>query len=291
MSDVEWPVGPITFVSHGPVGSGPHLMMSALADGMVQAGLPERPSIEALPGQDGGDSIRRTAAAAGTEEWLLASCTPSWLTTPVVHDLPHTIDTMTPVAGLVADSYVLVVLGTDPAQTASELFANDTVASAPKRGGNTDIQAMLLDEGLPTSVSVEIIHDQPDVLDAMRAGSVRWTSGVYSDFAALLEDGTLRVVATFDPMPVDGALAPSLREQGIDVMFPLWRGTVAPGGIGDRVSEWTSMIRAALEQPAWAAYLAKERQRQAYLDPAAFGELLADENSRYVTWLREIPAS
>jgi putative tricarboxylic transport membrane protein len=291
LSDVQWPTAPITFVSHGPAGSGPHLMMSALADGMVEAGLPVRPTIEALPGQDGGDSIRRTAAAAGTDEWLLASCTPSWLTTPVVHDLPDTIDTMTPVAGLVADSYVLVVLGTDPARTAAELFATDTVASAPKRGGNTDIQAMLLDQVLDTTVTVEIVHDQPDVLDALRAGTVRWTSGVYSDFAVLLEDGTLRVVATFDPTPVDGALAPSLREQGVDVMFPLWRGVVAPGGIGDRVDAWSDMIRAALEQPAWAAYLAKERQRGTYLDPSAFGELLTDENARYVTWLREIPAS
>ena len=49
------------------------------------------------------------------------------------------------------------------------------------------------------------------------------------------------------------------------------------------------MIRAALAQPAWAAYLARERQRGAYLDPAAFGELLAEENVRYVAWLDEIP--
>jgi tripartite-type tricarboxylate transporter receptor subunit TctC len=265
-------------------------MMSALADGMVEAGLSARPSVEALPGQDGGDSIRRTAAAAGTDEWLLASCTPSWLTTPVVHALPQTIHTMTPVARLVGDSYVLVVLGSDPARSATELFADDTVASAPKRGGNTDIQAMLLDGALATSVSVTIIHNQFDVLDALRDGTVRWTSGVYSDFAPLLEDGTLRVVATFDPEPVPGALAPSLRAQGVDVVFPLWRGTVAPGGIGDRVDAWTAMIRAALEQPAWAAYLAQERQREAYLDPAAFGALLAEENARYVAWLDAIPA-
>jgi tripartite-type tricarboxylate transporter receptor subunit TctC len=290
MAPVTWPTDPVTFVSHGPAGSGPHLMMSALAASFVAAGSPVAPEVEALPGQDGGDAIRRTAAAATTDEWLLASCTPSWLTTPVVHGLEDTIDTMTPVAGLVADSYILVVAGSQPASDARVLLQKDTVAAVPKRGGNTDIQAMLLNTALSSCVSMEVIHDAGETLMALADGRVDWTTGVYSDFASSIESGDLRVLATFEPRGVSAALAASLIEQGIEVMFPLWRGVVAPGSIGDRLAIWTVAIQLAVTQPPWLDYLARERQRGAYLDPPAFAELLAAENVRYVGWLDELGA-
>lgn len=280
----SWPASPIAFVSHGGPGSGPHLMLTALAASFVEAGCPDEPTLETLPDQDGADAIRRVAHS-GTAS-LVGSCTPTYLTTPLVHNMPETYNTLTPIAGLVADTYVLAVAATNPAATAAELFAGATIAGAPKAGGNTDIQAMLLRDVVPGAIEVAIIHDQPDILAALASGAIDWTTGVFSDFAAAIAEGTVRLLAAFDDETSPQGLAPTLVGQGINVTFPLWRGLIASGDTtAEAAAAWDAALRVAVTQPSWTAYLDKERQRLSYLDPAGFTALLDSENLGYSSWV------
>jgi putative tricarboxylic transport membrane protein len=271
---------PLEFVSHGPAGSGPHLMLSALAAALAEAGLGDAPPIISAPGQDGAEAIRRVAA--GTHG-VLGSCTPTYLTTPVVHDMPEKWRTLTPIAGLVADSYLLVARAGEYADPTA-LFAEAATVAVPKRGGNTDIQAMLLSEATGVQIDVLVEHDPAALIELVVRGKARWTSGVYSDFAADLAAGRLEVLATFDPNPVGEVR--NLLDVGIEVSFPLWRGVIAPGSLPcEVISAWDEALRAALVQPAWRNYICAERQRTEFLSAAEFTDLLAVEDERYGQWV------
>jgi putative tricarboxylic transport membrane protein len=272
----------LEFVSQGHAGSGTHLMLTALAESLAEAGICEPPPISVGFELDGGEAIRMVAAGGpGT----LGSCSPAYLTSPVVHEMSETWRDLTPVAQLVTDSYLLVA----PAGTvrdALDLFSRPTTVVIPKSGGNTDIQAMLLGAATGTQVTVVVEHD-PTLLRTMLDGDrAHWTTGVYSDFAAELAAGRLEVVATFDAARLAATEAPTLRDSGIDVIFPLWRGVIGPGDLSESiVSAWTEALQASLNQPAWSAYCRDQRQNTAYLAPTDFAELLAAEDQNYRRWL------
>ncbi|WP_236794829.1 hypothetical protein [Amycolatopsis sp. GM8] len=262
-------------------------MLSALADALLQAGLTRTPPITVASDLDGGAALLHVATGG---PGALGSCTPAYLTTPVVHGLTETWRSLTPVAGLVSDSYILVVPSGTVASPA-ELFAGATTAVVPKAGGNTHIQAMLLSEATGTEVSVIVEHDPAELRRLLDRGQANWTTGVYSDFAAELAAGRLEVLATFGAEPVmsTGMTAETmrtLREQGIDVTFPLWRGVIAPGGLPTSVADaWAEMLPQVLVQPAWLEYTSEQRQRTTYLSAEQFTGLLADEEVRYRRWL------
>ena len=263
-------------------------MLSALAAALVEAGVCRSASVTAEPEQDGGAAIRRVAAGGSG---VLGSCTPTYHTTPVVHELPQTWQTLTPIAGLVADSY-LVVVRTGSFANSAELFSGPSAVAVPKRGGNTDIQAMLLSEATGVDIDVVVEHDPKRLLDLLFDGGAQWTTGVHSDFARELQEGTLDVLASFDtasasPSADEPTLpVPTLHEQGVNVTFPLWRGVIGPGGLADPVvAAWDTALQSALTQPAWHRYTRTHRQRTAYLAHAEFTALLAAEDERYRRWV------
>ena len=272
----------LEFVSQGHPGSGTHLMLSALATALSEAGVCEPPPISVGFDLDGGEAIRMVAAGG---PGVLGSCSPAYLTSPVVHGMSETWESLTPVAKLVEDSYLLVV----PAGTvtdAGDLFSGPTTVVIPKAGGNTDIQAMLLGAATGTETTVVVEHDPVQLRGLLDGERAQWTTGVYSDFAAELSAGRLEVLASFDAVRSENAVWPTLREHGIDVVFPLWRGVIGPGSLPDTVvAAWQDALQVALSQPAWADYCREHRQQTAYQPAEDFAALLAEEDRNYRTWL------
>ena len=273
----------LQFVSLGPVGSGTYLMLEALSASLDEAGLAAPPPISIAVGQDGGEAMLQVAAGG---PGVLGACSPAYLTTPVVHGLSVTWRDLTPVARLVSDSYLLVA-STGSAKSASDLLARPTTAVVPKAGGNTDIQAMLIGRATGHDVSVIVERNPASRRQALLSGAAHWTTGVHSDFAADLEAGVLDVLATFDTQP--SATAPTLREQGIDVDFPLWRGVIGPGDLdASVVAAWTAALQVALTQQAWSHYVSQHRQTTAFLAAADFATMLAREDITYRRWLTDM---
>lgn len=270
----------LELVSLGAEGTGTYLMLNAIADALVEAGAPARPSVVAAPDRDGGAAMIRVSEGG---EGVLGACSPAYLTTPIVHGIDVTWRTLTPIARLVTDSYLLVA-PTATASSAAELFSRPTTAVVPKAGGNTDIQAMLLGGATGNPVTVLVEHDRADLRAALFDGRAHWTTGVYSDFAAEFDAGTLEVLATFEDAATGDK--PTLVQQGIDVTFPLWRGVMAPGGLRDElITEWDAALRDATTRPAWLQYASTQRQNTDYLAAPEFAELLAEEDGRYRRWL------
>ena len=158
------------------------------------------------------------------------------------------------------------------------------------RGGNTHIQSHLVQKATGADIEVVEYEERSEVVDAIIAGELDWTTGVSSDFVHLVEQGTLQTVATFLPAgqprhPLQQA-TPGLAESGIDVEFVLWRGLVGPAGIdADAIRAWGDRVDAARETRAWADYLVRAGLTDLRLDANGFGDLLARERTNYLGWL------
>ena len=280
-------VGFETLIAHGGPGTGPYLMLEALANAFDETG-DGRPEVVAMPGDDGAEAILhlgRQAANAG----IAGSCTPTYLTTPLKRNLPITYRDLTPLSGLVADTYLLVVGGNHPAASASELFSRPTTVAVAPKGGNTHIQAMLLNQATKSRIQMDFYPDVAGAAAAVRVGRADWTTGVTSDFLTDLEAGDLRLVATFAADADAKEPSSSLRAQGIDVSFPLWRGLIGPPGLDEEaVARWEAGIASAVESPVWSAYLAEARLSPALLGAEEFGDLLEAEASLYEEWTRRL---
>lgn len=279
----------ITLVSHGPAGSGPSLMMHAFGDGLVETAQAEQVSVIDLPGQDGAQAILHIAAADGAGD-IAGSCTPTYLTTPVKANLTVDHTHLTALAGLVEDTYLLVTRADDPRASVPELFNQPSVAAAAPRGGNTHIQAMLLDRATAAPITVKFFPDLGAATRSVRSGVSDWTTGVTSDFRADVDAGVLAVVASFaDSADSD---IPTLTSRGIDVRFSLWRGLIGPPGLtAEQVETWTKRVSAVQSSKAWNAYLLDTGLRNAPLTPTQFRALLDAEDRNYRDWLTDLARS
>jgi putative tricarboxylic transport membrane protein len=279
-----------SFISHGPRGSGPWLMMTALGAALQETSQADSVTVLDLAGRDGTEAIERVAVAAG-DELTAGSCTPTYLTTPTKQHLPVTYRDLTPLAGLVSDTYLLATRSGHPRGRVPELFGYPTVAAAAPFGGNTHIQAVLLGDVVPAPVTVIFKPDQAAAIAAVADGDADWTTGVATDFQAGVTAGRLAVIGSFaaagdDKAGKDSAAPPTLGSAGIPVTFRLWRGLIGPPGLGaDARERWDARLRVARSSRAWRSYLDDSELTDLDLPAVGFSALLDEENANYQGWL------
>jgi putative tricarboxylic transport membrane protein len=262
-------------------------MLNALADALVGS-FGERPYVRALYGDDGAEAILHLACRAG-DGTVAGSCTPTYLTTPRKKGLAVTVQEFTPLAGLVADTYIVVVSAHAPWRDAESLFATRSVVAAAPPGGNTHIQALLIGDVIPGSIEIIGYSSLREATDAVISENADWTTGVFGDFAEAISGGALRVIGTFAAEADPGSLAPTLREQGIPVTFRLWRGLVGPPSMEDAaIKRWVGALGAAVSTSVWMDYIVSDRVRASYLSASEFRSLLIEEDVAYREWQRRL---
>lgn len=109
------------------------------------------------------------------------------------------------------------------------------------------------------------------------------TAGIsgYSEFAPHVESGRLRVIGVSSPTRLAAVDAPTLTEQGLDVILENWRAVVAPPGL--EPSEQRTLIDAVdrmVHSDGWRDTLAKLGWSDSYLAGAEFQAFLDDERIR-----------
>lgn len=275
----------LTLVSHGPAGSGPALMMQALAAACRQTTLNQAVRTIDLPSADGAEAINYLGERAG-DGTVLGSCTPTYLTTPLKQHLPWTSKDFTAISGLVTDTYLIAVRSGHPRAKLSTLFAAPTVAAAAPYGGNTHIQALLIGD-LVSDVEIVLLPSAGEATEAVARGAADWTTGVGSDFAAGVQADRLQVVGTFGTSGTP--TQPALADVGINIQFPLWRGVVGPPGLRPNdVTRWQRLLSAARATDAWRAYVADSRMQESDGNSNHFRRVLDEEQIRYAKWIQRL---
>jgi putative tricarboxylic transport membrane protein len=214
---------------------------------------------------------------------------------------PVTLDQTTPIARLTGEPEVIVVPAASPLRTLADLVAAFTASPSTvtwgggSAGGTDDLLVRLLAEAIgvpPARANYIAFAGGGPALAALLGGQL--TAGVsgYSEFAGQIEAGALRALAISSPSTSGLTIAPTLREQGIDLEFANWRGIVAAPGLTDSERDLlTSRLEKVIRSDAWQALLRRNGWDDMFLSGAPFRQFLIAEQQRVNAVLRRLSTS
>ena len=216
----------------------------------------------------------------------------------VTHQSPVTLREVTPIARLLGEYEVIVVPVASPYRTLGELL--DAFRERPESiswgggsaGGTDQILAGLVADAVgvsPRRVNYIAFSGGGESMAAILGGQV--TAGIngLAEFAPQIAAGAVRVLAISSAERLEDVAAPTLREQGVDVVLENWRSLVGPPGMSasDR-QRLENAVEAMVASDAWRETLTRFRWNDRYLVGEPFARFVADEEARVVSILEKL---
>ncbi len=211
---------------------------------------------------------------------------------------PVTLDMVTPIARLTGEAVVVVVPAASELQTMADLVAKlkenaGAVAWAGGSAGGADhITAGLIAKTVgvdPTTVNYIAYSGGGEALAALLGGQVTVGISGYSEFAAQIAAGELRLLAVSSDTRIPGVDAPTLKEAGVDMALQNWRMVAAAPGISDeQKAAITADIEKMVNSASWKATLETKGWVNTYLAGDAFTAQLAADTDATAAILKDI---
>lgn len=270
----------------------------AMQQALQSAAIVSSSSVENVAGAAGTIGLARLISAErGAGDVMMVSGL-IMLGAVVTHQSPVTLSDVTPIARLTGEYEAIVVPAQSPYRTLGELIAAfraspESISWGGGSAGGTDqILAGLVADAVgvaPRRVNYIAFAGGGESMSAILGGQV--TAGIsgLGEYAAQLDAGTLRILAISSAERLPGVDAPTLREQGVEVVLENWRSLVAPPGISatDR-NRLERAVAAMVASPAWHEVLTRYRWSDRYLSGDAFERFVADEQARVVAILEKL---
>jgi putative tricarboxylic transport membrane protein len=219
----------------------------------------------------GGASIAHAYVAqrAGDPHYLLIGSS-GIFTNHLIGVSTLTLADLTPIAELVQD-YVLFGVNTNsPLKTARDLadrMKKDprslTIGFANAFGSTRHIAAGLFMKALggnPRDLKVVVFKGSAEAITAALGGHIDVVVIGAGNAVVHVAGGRMRVLGVGSPHRLPGILAsaPTLKEQGIDLVNGSWRGIFGPKGLTPaQVAYWENALRKVTESAEWKADLEK----------------------------------
>jgi putative tricarboxylic transport membrane protein len=202
-----------------------------------------------------------------------------------------TLDETTPIAKLIEESEAIVVPADSPYKTLDDLVAawkanpGDTpVGGASNPGGPDHLTPMLLAQEVgvtPTDVNYVAYDGGGELLAGILGGDVAFAATGVGEVTESAAAGDVRVLAVTSDEPVEGLDAPTLKDEGVDLVFTNWRGIVAAPDISDEDTQrLVDAVTAMHDSDAWQKVLEDQGWTDAFLTGDEFGSFLQDESDR-----------
>lgn len=201
-------------------------------------------------------------------------------------------DHYTPIAILVTEYIAFAVRADSPLKSGADLLARlgrqpaeTVVALATALGNPNHVALAKLTRQAGGDVNAPVLRVFNTALDAVAevvAGRADVCAVTAASVLKELAAGRVRVLGISSPARLAGAFAdaPTWQEQGADCVIGAWRGVSGPAGLApEAVAFWRNALRAAVQQPAWQAELARLSWSPAYHDGEALRALLERESA------------
>jgi putative tricarboxylic transport membrane protein len=225
---------------------------------------------------------------------------------------PVTLADTTPISPLTAEYEVIVVPADSPYQTLDDLIAafkaDPTSISwgGGSAGGTDHILVGLIAQAAgvdPTQINYIPFSGGGEALAAILGSQV--TAGVsgVGEWIDQIESGELRALAVSGSSAIGNAtpqagaatpasvvaVAPTLREQGIDVELANWRGVVAPPDISAAGRQClTALVEQMVASDGWRQTREKYGWQDFSQSSDDFGAFLTEENERVTGILKQL---
>lgn len=194
---------------------------------------------------------------------------------------------VTPLAQLTKDYGALVVKADSPYQDVKSLLAAIkenpsavTVAGGSAPGSMDHLIAVLpaAKYGIdPKAVKYVSYDGGGEAMAALLGGNADMIATDASSVGEYLKAGKIRVLGVTSPERLGGDLkdVPTLKEQGIDAEFNIWRGVFGPAQMpADAKAYWDAKLKELSESEAWKKELAANGWESEYRDSASFTAFL-----------------
>ncbi|GAA3160475.1 tripartite tricarboxylate transporter substrate-binding protein [Blastococcus jejuensis] len=286
----DGPISGLRFMVPNSTGSGYDTTARAVAAAMEDGEIAEGVEVFNVEGAGGTVGLQRLVNEDGNAEMLMQMGL-GVVGAQFSNQSEATLDQTTPVAKLIEEAEAIVVPGDSPYETLDDLVTawkadpgNTPVGGASNPGGPDHLTPMLLAQEVgvePTEVNYVAYDGGGELLAGILGGDVAFAATGVGEVAQSAEVGDVRILAVTSEEAVEGVDAPTLTDEGVDLVFANWRGIVAPPGISDDdTQKWVDAITEMHDSESWQSALEENGWTDAFITGDEFSSFLSDESSR-----------
>ncbi|MED4017764.1 tripartite tricarboxylate transporter substrate binding protein [Sutcliffiella cohnii] len=208
-------------------------------------------------------------------------------------------DDFTPLAILTSEWITIAVPNDSKFQNATEIMeqlkedpTSVKIAVAPGLGNNDHlsfVQAAKTYGVDVTKLNFLIYESGGDVVTALLGGHVDVATMAVSESKEQHVAGNFRIVSVSSDKRIEGLEdVATWQEQGVDMVFPHWRGIMGPPNMTEEeIAYWDKVIGEMVETEAWQTLLTNNEWSSYYLDSKKTLEFLKAQNANYDVLLSE----
>ena len=293
--------GPVTglriLVPNSP-GSGYDTTARAAAQVMEEAELADGIEVFNLEGAGGTVGLQRLVNEEANAD-LLMQMGLGVVGAQYSNQSEATLDQATPVARLIEEAEAIVVPADSPYQSLDQLVqawsadpGNVPVGGASNPGGPDHLTAMLLAQEVavdPAAVNYVAYDGGGELLAGILGGQIAFGATGIGEVAEQAEGGEVRILGVTSEQAVEGVDAPTLTDQGVDLVFTNWRGIVAAPGISEEEAQrHVDLVTEMHGTEAWQQVLEDQGWTDAFITGDEFGSFLDEESQRVQGVLSEL---
>ncbi|MFZ5633542.1 MAG: tripartite tricarboxylate transporter substrate binding protein [Bacillota bacterium] len=292
----SFPSKPLEFVAHTNPGDGADIFMRTLADTLTKDGIVKQPiNVVNKVGGSGAVMMGYLQAKAGDPHYLMPAQV-SLLTTPLRNNLGVTYKDFTPVALLVTDEMVVAVRNESPYKSMKDII--EAAKKQPKSvnqgggvyGGSDSILGYLIEKATGVKFNFITFKGGGEAVVALLGGNCDFIAMNPAEVAGQVEAKKMRLVAVASDKRLEAYPdVPTLKEQGIDVVFQSFRGVAAPKDISkEALASLEQYMKKAMESETWKKYIKDNSLTPNFKNSADFAAYLDRQNELYKNVYKEM---
>jgi len=264
LAQSNYPVSPVTLVTHSSPGGGSDVFLRELVKHLTPV-MGTTFTVDNVRGGSGAKAMAKVGKAKADGGTLYAT-TPTYIQTSLLAKTEVAYDGLDPIAIVFLDPEVIYTRTDSQFKTLADViaYAKANPGKAKWGAANPGSLERIALEKMKKAAGVQaavVSHEGGgDLMINVLNGTLDVGIGEVQEISTQLEAGKIRLlgVLTEKRLPEFPDLA-TAREQGVDTVVTKFRGLAGPKGIPDDVAaQWEAAIRKALDSPAYKAVYGKE---------------------------------
>jgi len=279
-------------------GSGYDVTGRAAVKVMDEIGVASGTDVTNLAGAGGTVGLARTLTETGNANFMLMMGL-GVVGAAYTNEGDAKVADATPIARLIEEAGAIFVPASSPYLTLDDMVtawkadpAGFAVGGGSSPGGPDHLLPMQLAEAVgidPTSVNFISYDGGGELLPAVLGGKLEFAASGYGEFLEQVKSGDLRVLAVTSEDRVPVIDAPTLTEEGVDLVFTNWRGILAAPGLTDaETARLVDAVTAMHDSAEWRDVLETNAWTDSFLTGDEFATFLHEQDTRVATVLNRL---
>jgi putative tricarboxylic transport membrane protein len=282
---LNYPTKEVEVVYHSTAGSGGDIFLRTMGKA-VDKNLGKPWVINNMPGASGANAWNY-AAKAKPDGYTLLGISSTIITSPILNEMPVSYKDFEPVCMMFSDPMVLFVPAASPLKSIKDLV--DAAKANPGKikwaGGTPGELGFVAGRELMKAAGFEIalvpFEGGGDAAVTVLGGHLDGGIGEYAELASNVEAGKLRIIGSFNKMPLQPDIQ-TVAEAGYpEVKIEKLRGVLAPKGTPQEVIDIIAeAMEKALEDPDFKKYYESNNLIPNYKTGADFTKVMSDQDAQ-----------